>query len=218
MSDKNDGYLYEVQYTFLIIFRLILHIMTDVSEKVVEKKRDKFSVQWLFPRKSCRLWYNVEKYCWAGQATGDNMTNGHCMLDARYYKRTLSLNYNYCFSTAKNGCTKAPQCYFIRTYISSFVTGLATTSSKYNTKTTVLLRWFVVMETWKYYFCCSSLVVLYSAYYLCIISVHLRYICRIRTCFRFLILLQVWDTNVISQMVCRYFCVVFMYWVSQPWY
>jgi len=31
------------------------------------------------PRKSCRLWDNVEKFCRAGQATGDNMAHTHCM-------------------------------------------------------------------------------------------------------------------------------------------
>jgi len=35
-----------------------------------------------FFRKSCLLWYNVEKYCRAGQATDDNMANAHFMLDA----------------------------------------------------------------------------------------------------------------------------------------
>ena len=34
-----------------------------------------------FFRKSCRLWYNVEKYCTAGQATDNNMAHAHCMLD-----------------------------------------------------------------------------------------------------------------------------------------
>ena len=33
------------------------------------------------PRKSCRLWVNVEKYCRAGQDTDDNMAHAHCMLD-----------------------------------------------------------------------------------------------------------------------------------------
>jgi len=34
-----------------------------------------------FPRKSCRLWDNVEKYCRAGQPTDDNMAHVHCMPD-----------------------------------------------------------------------------------------------------------------------------------------
>jgi len=32
-----------------------------------------------FPRKLCRLWENVGKYCRAGQAAGYNVA--HCMLD-----------------------------------------------------------------------------------------------------------------------------------------
>ena len=34
-----------------------------------------------FPRKSCRLWDNVDKYCRAGQTTGYNMA-----LDTKGYK------------------------------------------------------------------------------------------------------------------------------------
>jgi len=34
-----------------------------------------------FFRISCRLWDNVEKFCRAGQATGDNMAHAHCMFD-----------------------------------------------------------------------------------------------------------------------------------------
>jgi hypothetical protein len=30
----------------------------------------------------------VEKYCKAGQATGDNMAHAHCMLDTWAYKYT----------------------------------------------------------------------------------------------------------------------------------
>jgi hypothetical protein len=33
------------------------------------------------PKKSCRLWDNVEKYFRAVQATDDNMAHAHCMLD-----------------------------------------------------------------------------------------------------------------------------------------
>jgi len=34
-----------------------------------------------FFRQSCHFLDNVEKYCRAGQATGDNMAHAHCMLD-----------------------------------------------------------------------------------------------------------------------------------------
>jgi len=39
-------------------------------------------------RKSCRLWNNVEKYCWIGQATDDNMAHAHFMLDTQGYRHT----------------------------------------------------------------------------------------------------------------------------------
>ena len=40
-----------------------------------------------FPRKSCRLWDNVEK-CRAGRAAGDNMAQAHCMLGTYGYRHT----------------------------------------------------------------------------------------------------------------------------------
>jgi len=41
--------------------------------KFVEKIKKHF-----FPRKSCCVWENVEKYCRAEQATNDHMAYGHC--------------------------------------------------------------------------------------------------------------------------------------------
>jgi len=32
-------------------------------------------------RKSCCLWDNLEKHCRAGQATDENISHAHCMLD-----------------------------------------------------------------------------------------------------------------------------------------
>jgi len=49
--------------------------MKNVSDKVVEK-----AITHSF-RKSCRLWDNVQKYCWAGQVTDDNKAHAHCILD-----------------------------------------------------------------------------------------------------------------------------------------
>ena len=50
------------------------------------KSVDKTKTNILLPvtfifRKSCRLWDNLEKYGTAGQATDDNVAQGHCMLD-----------------------------------------------------------------------------------------------------------------------------------------
>jgi len=33
----------------------------------------------------------VEEYCRAGQVTGDNMANAHCMLGTKGYKHTLGI-------------------------------------------------------------------------------------------------------------------------------
>jgi len=41
----------------------------------------------------------VEKYSRAGQATDDNMTHAHCVLDTQGYKWTHRFWNNHCFST-----------------------------------------------------------------------------------------------------------------------
>jgi hypothetical protein len=43
------------------------------------------------PRKSSRLWANVDKYRRAGQATGDNTWHAHCALDTKGYRHTLPI-------------------------------------------------------------------------------------------------------------------------------
>jgi hypothetical protein len=54
-----------------------------LQTKVVEKISTHIlcSKKFFFPRKSCRLWDNVEKYCTAGQVKDDNTAHAHCMLD-----------------------------------------------------------------------------------------------------------------------------------------
>jgi len=51
--------------------------------KVVEKIKTHilFSIYFLFFRKSCRLWDNVEKFCRDKQATDDNIAHARCLLD-----------------------------------------------------------------------------------------------------------------------------------------
>jgi len=52
-----------------------------------------------FPRKSYRLWDNVEKYCRAGQATDDNMAHSLC----NWIPKATDAHSEYvtlCFSTA----------------------------------------------------------------------------------------------------------------------
>jgi hypothetical protein len=53
-----------------------------------------------FSRKSYRLWENVAKYGRVGQATDDNMAQGHCMLDTKNYKHTLRICNAYSSSAA----------------------------------------------------------------------------------------------------------------------
>ena len=53
-----------------------------------------------FFRKSCRLWYNVEKYCTAGKATDDNMAHAHCVQNTSVYKHTHWICNTDCFSRA----------------------------------------------------------------------------------------------------------------------
>jgi len=48
--------------------------------KVVEKTETRILCSFSFS-KMRRFCDNVEKYCRAGQATGDNMVHAHCMLD-----------------------------------------------------------------------------------------------------------------------------------------
>jgi len=60
------------------------------------------------------LWDNVEIYCKAGQAIDDNTAQAHFMLDTYVYKYTIRIC-NIIVFHCNNYCTKAPQCYLIRT-------------------------------------------------------------------------------------------------------
>ena len=76
------GTLHEDRYTFLIISRSFLLRNEKCSDKSCrENQNTHFMFNSFPPRKSCRLWDNVEKYCTAGQATDDNWARAHCMLD-----------------------------------------------------------------------------------------------------------------------------------------
>ena len=70
---------------------------------------------------------NVKKYCRAGQATDNNMTHAHCMLDTKGYKHTHTHTHTQkvqysLLSHCNNGCTNAPQCY-VHAYAACLVTG-----------------------------------------------------------------------------------------------
>ena len=100
--DKHNGY-----FTWRPI-HIFDHILLNSSYNengsqinVTQKIKTHISYSIMFLRKSCRLRDSVEKYCKAGQATDDNMTHAHCMLDTKGCKRTLRICNTYCFPTAK---------------------------------------------------------------------------------------------------------------------
>jgi len=69
--------------------------------KVLGKFKTHFTFNNFFPpRKSCRLWDNVEKCCRSGQVTGDNMAHAHCMLNNQGYRHKLRMCNTYRFSAA----------------------------------------------------------------------------------------------------------------------
>ena len=62
--------------------------------KVVEKIKTRILCLTTFfcsPRKSCRVWDNVEKCCKAWQATDDNMARAHWTLYTKRYRHTLRI-------------------------------------------------------------------------------------------------------------------------------
>jgi len=64
-----------------------------------ENQNTHFMFHDFFPRKLCRLWDSVTKYCTAGHAIDDKMAHAVCLLGNSGYKHTLSLCNVYCFST-----------------------------------------------------------------------------------------------------------------------
>jgi hypothetical protein len=69
-SDKNNGTLHEDLCTFMMISRWILLRMRNVVENT--KTHVLCSINFS-PRKSCRLWDNVEECCRARQVTDDSI-------------------------------------------------------------------------------------------------------------------------------------------------
>jgi len=60
-------------------FRLKTRNISDRSRSENQNTHLMFN-NTLFFFKSCRLWDNVYKRCWAGQATDKNMAHAHCIL------------------------------------------------------------------------------------------------------------------------------------------
>ena len=65
-------------------------------------KGNKTHILWPVPffRKSCCLWYNMEKYCRVGQATDYNTVHACCMLDTYVYRHIRRMCNTYCCCTA----------------------------------------------------------------------------------------------------------------------
>ena len=115
-SDKNNGYFTNLIYKlYLILSWSVLLRMRNASDNSCRENKKKTHILCLIIlfRKSCPLWYNVEKCCRAGQATDDSMKHAYCMLVTEDYKRTLRMWSTSCFFPCNSGCRKAPQNYVI---------------------------------------------------------------------------------------------------------
>jgi hypothetical protein len=78
---------------FFIMSRLIVPIMTNVSDKSRRGNQNThFMINNFFFLKWCRLLNNAEKYRRAGQVTDDNMEHAHCLLDTSGYKCILRMS------------------------------------------------------------------------------------------------------------------------------
>jgi len=62
-----------------LLYHLAEFLEWEIFCRENQNKYLMFSI--LFPRKSCRLWDNVEKYGTAGQATDDNTAHARFVLD-----------------------------------------------------------------------------------------------------------------------------------------
>jgi len=108
-----SGTLHEDQYSFwsyLAQFFLEWEILqTKVAENI---KMHILCSMFLFFRKSCRLWGNVEKYSTAGQATYENTNGARAPLHTgrqRLHTHTQNMQYLLRFH-GNSGYTNAPRC------------------------------------------------------------------------------------------------------------
>jgi hypothetical protein len=106
--DKNKVYFHDDQYKCLITSRSILHIMRNISEKIVEKHKTRILFSTFFILSEIiRLRDNLEKYCITGQSADEF---GACELHYGYLrsqKHTHNVQYLLLFH-CNNNCTKAP--------------------------------------------------------------------------------------------------------------
>ena len=82
-SDKNDGTVHEDVCTFSIISRSVLLRRRNESDKICRENQNTLFFCWItfLFQKSYHSGDNVEKYCTAGQVTGDNTAHARFMLE-----------------------------------------------------------------------------------------------------------------------------------------
>jgi hypothetical protein len=98
-SDNKDRYLHEEQYTFLIAPRSVLLRMRNITDKICrEDQNTHFIFNNFFPRKSWRVWENVEK-CWRAILATDKNIIRRMRIACCIHKATNTRN-SYCLSTA----------------------------------------------------------------------------------------------------------------------
>ena len=106
------GTLHEYRCTFMIVSRLVLRIMINVSaQRCRERQNTHFMLDNFFFWKSCPLWHNVEKH-----ARGHRWQYGARNLRAGQLKQqthTQTMYYLLIFH-GNDGYANAPQCYVIR--------------------------------------------------------------------------------------------------------
>jgi len=80
-SDKNKGYFTWWPAYIFIISRSILLRMRKVSDNSCRQNKSSYCIfNDFFFLKACLVWNNMEKFCRARHATGNNMVYGHCIL------------------------------------------------------------------------------------------------------------------------------------------
>jgi hypothetical protein len=118
---ENSSFIKIWQELRVLYMKTNIHFLSHLAQlfleweifktKVIEEiRRHILCSMTSFSRKSCRLWDNVEKYCRAGQATGDNMAHAYCKATNTHSEYVILLIFH-----CNNDCTNAPQRYVIRT-------------------------------------------------------------------------------------------------------
>jgi hypothetical protein len=108
-KQKKTGTLHEDWWTFMKISQWIILRMRKITGKICAKNQKMFYLQWLFSRKSYRLWDNVENRDTYGEGTEDNTTRS--MRVARWINKAENTHSEYVILMAfpcKDGYAKAP--------------------------------------------------------------------------------------------------------------